>query len=494
MSEPDGHRYMCHWLENSLTVHCDGNVSCGLDDPHAARSYGNVKTQSLADIYANPEIERVRDNLWAGRRCSGCQLFHPVAHETPKTARPPYLPATLVIEPTVQCNLLCTNTTCDLNNDRKVAVRDENQMKLETFRDLINQAAPALQRVYFFNYGESFVNRHAGSMLEYLREECPDVRVISSTNGIPLSKPANARSVVDARLDELTFTISGVTQGSYERYHIGGKVDQALLGMRNVCDMRAAANQQAPHVEWRYLAFNFNDSEAEIDAAIALANVYGVNKLTLYLTNIPREAQSFRLAPGTRLHQKYAAHISFVHGFSSLTPDINGLWDREYIPFLGAGKWTSWRARMSVERAGHWLQLRLSGRDLPEGDYCYVVTTWGAYKIPLAGAKWTEASFLIPPSERGAVHTVEVIAPKAFHPCDRSPSGDTRCLGVIVGQDAVDWSERQNAENWLTALSLPLNDHDRSYIASMKPFAVCVPEEPYYTQFRHYSRNRYGVG
>ena len=55
MLPPEGGRYRCSWLEHGLTVHADGNATCGLDDPYSRRSFGNVNRQSVAEIWANPE-------------------------------------------------------------------------------------------------------------------------------------------------------------------------------------------------------------------------------------------------------------------------------------------------------------------------------------------------------------------------------------------------------------------------------------------------------
>jgi hypothetical protein len=34
-----------------LTVLCDGNVTCGLDDPNGTRSFGNVELSSVDAIW-----------------------------------------------------------------------------------------------------------------------------------------------------------------------------------------------------------------------------------------------------------------------------------------------------------------------------------------------------------------------------------------------------------------------------------------------------------
>src|SRR6185437_5916085 len=67
MLPADGASYECPWIEDSITIHADGNVSCGLDDPHATRSFGNVYEQSITEIFANPEFELMNVNLRSGR-------------------------------------------------------------------------------------------------------------------------------------------------------------------------------------------------------------------------------------------------------------------------------------------------------------------------------------------------------------------------------------------------------------------------------------------
>jgi hypothetical protein len=63
MTESDGFHYRCAWIERGITVHSDGNVSCGLDDPHGQGSFGNVKDTPVGEIFGNPEYGRLQDKL-----------------------------------------------------------------------------------------------------------------------------------------------------------------------------------------------------------------------------------------------------------------------------------------------------------------------------------------------------------------------------------------------------------------------------------------------
>jgi hypothetical protein len=49
MHPSDGFQYRCPWIEDSITIHSDGNVSCGLDDPNSQRSFGNILSQPIEE-------------------------------------------------------------------------------------------------------------------------------------------------------------------------------------------------------------------------------------------------------------------------------------------------------------------------------------------------------------------------------------------------------------------------------------------------------------
>ena len=236
-------RYRCRWIEDSVTIHSDGNVSCGLDDPHAMRSFGNVHRQSIEDIFANVEFAELASKLRRGHRCRNCSLYEVDPRSDEEFARSMRARAvrTLVVEPTILCNLRCHNLACIPNNDPSTRARAATRLDLESFRRVIDQLGPDLGRVYFFNYGDPFLHPQAEDMLLYLRHSHPQVEIITSTNGIPLAKPSRTEAVVEARVDHIIFTISGMTQDSYARYHLNGKLSAALDGLRNLCDAKARA-------------------------------------------------------------------------------------------------------------------------------------------------------------------------------------------------------------------------------------------------------------
>jgi MoaA/NifB/PqqE/SkfB family radical SAM enzyme len=439
MFPPDGKRYVCRWLDESLTIHSDGNVSCGLDDSHGLRSYGNIGVQTIRDIFANPEIDRVRTKLSQGHRCRDCGLFDEVGAGEIAPKQRASLPKTLIVEPTVKCNLRCTNASCVPNNLPGLQTRDAALLDVASFCRVVDEVQDSLEYVYFFNYGDPFVHKQAEEMLLYMRQRCPSVEIITSTNGIPLAHENRAAKVVESRLDHIVFTISGVHQKSYAKYHVNGELRAALKGMENICREKARLGVQKPRVVWRYLLFRWNDTDAELDEAIALAKTFGVDQFSLYLTHIPENSFSYRLSPGSPGFAKYRKYIDLVHGYQYPRDglDEDGLYTPEILQGVGRARWTSWASKLHIKSPGRFLNLSLStirphGQDAHE---VFVTTPWQTYKYRLISRAWRSVSIYVPKAFRRTNFTIELITPGYWFPVDYG-SEDYRCLGCLVAVSA----------------------------------------------------------
>jgi hypothetical protein len=345
--------------------------------------------------------------------------------------------------------------------------RDKARLDHAKFRDVIDQLSGngILDTVYFFNYGEPFLHPQAEDMLIYLRKACPSTRIVTSTNGIPLAKAERARKIVDAQVDFVTFTIGGIKQGSYSNYHRNGQVGLALQGLQNVIEFKKETSRSKPFVIWRYLVFRWNDTEKEIDAAIELSELYGVDQFCLFLTHIPKNASSYRLVPGSPLFDKYRRFIEFVHAFECELPDERGFYSLEHIPGLGSVMWSCWRAVVQRRRNGHYLHLRISTNrpsSSVRDQYCFVRTTWISIRVLLKPMEWRAVSILIPWEFRGIdVFEVELLTEDYWFPIEETGSSDMRCLGVLLSVD-MDFS---------------ISDRDASGLAALQGFDVVTPAE-----------------
>ncbi len=439
MYPADGRRYRCVWLERSITLHSDGNVTCGLDDPHGTRSFGNIHRQSVAEIFANPEYDRVLEKLWAGNRCIDCHLSMPVEDDdTAPMPERPAIPTTLVVETTVRCNLRCPQPACIPNNDRDIATRDSDFLSVDALQSVAEQTAGHLSHIFFYNYGDPFVHTGAEEMLAHLRRSSPAAHVVSSTNGIPLAKPERAeRLVATEGLDRLVFTISGITQESYGRYHVRGRLELALRGMRNVMAAKRALGLSRPVVHWRYIVFNWNDRLEEIDAAIRTAEEYGVDEFSLHLTHVPASGASRRFAPGGPHFMRYRRYIENCKGYTaeSPMPDGDGFYGLEHTA-LGPARWSGWQARKRLPvregRACIAITTSRPGAHLQD-NHVFIRTPWQLVKVPLVPGVWREVA-LTAPDDREKIEA-EIVTAEHWFPAEEYGSSDLRCLGVLVRED-----------------------------------------------------------
>jgi hypothetical protein len=135
-------------------------------------------------------------------------------------------------------------------------------------------------------------------MCEYIKTRFPHIYLYTSTNGLAFSE-TQARQLARSGIDEVTFSIDGASQESYERYRRRGRFDVAIRNLRAMADEKRQTARDVPFINWRYILFTWNDSNAEMNRARALAADIGVDRLCWEITDHPEHAYSRRFAPGS---------------------------------------------------------------------------------------------------------------------------------------------------------------------------------------------------
>ena len=422
-----GGRLSCEYLSDTLTVLCDGNVTCGLDDPNGTRSFGNIKVSSVDAIWRDLRYGERKHRLAEGRSCDGCSLHHVVQGAMPERAP---APRRLIVEATVTCNLRCKNDACFKNNDPNEQTCASNFLPLDVFKSLLDQTASGVHFMWFLNYGEPFLHPQAEDMIAYAKQKNPGMHIASSTNGIPFARPGRAEKLVRSGVDHMTFTIAGIDQPTYVRYHGRGSAGAALDGLRRVCDAKRELGLSTPVVHWRYLLFHWNDSAETIAKVKALAAEMGVDELRFYLTHVPAGGATRRLAFGSPDHHEIADLVEASHG---MRPDDDGLFLREDQEHLGPYQWSAPTARVRLHVQGRFASLALSRP--PQTPEAGVVVTlpWSKFTTRVAGdGAWASMRIFVPRRYRRS-RLVATLASSSWFPVD-DDQPDIRCLGVMVAE------------------------------------------------------------
>lgn len=281
---------------------CDGRMVCGCADPYGRRVLGDARAASVHDIWTGPTIATLRGELNAGgsKFCGDCPLKLPLKKGEEAPIRPidaGALPSRLYVECTAACNISCAQACCAPETGI-TRTRQAGMLDFDLFRRAVDEAGPTLGRIDFFNYGEAFLHKRAVEMCEYIKSRFPHIYLYTSTNGLAFNE-AQARRLVHSGIDEVTFSIDGATAESYVKYRQRGRFDLAIANLRAMAEEKRTTGRDLPFLNWRYILFTWNDSEAEMDTARRLAADMGVDRLCWELTDHPEDAYSRRFSPGS---------------------------------------------------------------------------------------------------------------------------------------------------------------------------------------------------
>jgi hypothetical protein len=281
---------------------CDGRIVCGCADPYGHRVLGDVRGSSVGGVWSGATITRLREELNAGgsKFCGDCPLKLPLKKDDVAVVRPidaGPLPSRMYIECTAACNISCAQACCAPETGI-TRTRQAGMLDFDLFRRVIDEVGASLVRIDFFNYGEAFLHKRAVEMCEYIKSRFPQVYLYTSTNGLALTEP-QARRLVHSGIDEVTFSIDGATPETYVQYRQRGQFDRAVATLRAMADEKRRSCRDVPFLNWRYILFKWNDSDAEMARARALAADIGVDRLCWEITDHPEDSYSRRFVPGT---------------------------------------------------------------------------------------------------------------------------------------------------------------------------------------------------
>ena len=119
-------------------------------------------------------------------------------------------PSRLFIECTAACNISCFEACCAPETGI-TRTRQAGMLDFDLFTRVVDETGPALVRIDFCNYGETFLHKRAVEMCEYIKRQFPHIYLYTSTNGLALNEE-RAKQLVHSGIDEVTFSLDGRTR------------------------------------------------------------------------------------------------------------------------------------------------------------------------------------------------------------------------------------------------------------------------------------------
>jgi radical SAM protein with 4Fe4S-binding SPASM domain len=161
---------------------------------------------------------------------------------------------------------------------------------------LLDQFTDGCQSITFHNYGEPLLNRDLPAMIAYAKARgCPDTSL--STNATLLDDRW-CEALATCGLDEIVVAVDGLTQETYARYRVGGKLWQVEAGIRRLVD-RVRARGASLQVVLQFIVFKHN--EHEVDRVPGYGAGLGVHRVAIKISGSALRSPEFRPTSGAYL-------------------------------------------------------------------------------------------------------------------------------------------------------------------------------------------------
>jgi uncharacterized Fe-S cluster-containing radical SAM superfamily protein len=279
----------------NICVNSDMTVSCNCQDYDGAGHIGDLKRETLSEVFASEKARFFRGTLAGGSlpilTCASCSELTMVPAAEARRLSEQWKVCTrgIMVENTVSCPYRCT--ACY----RSVVLRRRGtlHMSLDDIRSIASTIRQhGIEHLSFFNLGETFAAPGVCDQLRIIRDTNPGLYILISTNGMMLDSDAKREAAMLA--NHIIFSIHGADTSTVTRYQRGGNFPKAYENMRKLVLLRDALAKDSPIVEWKYLLFNWNDRKRTVQRAIRLGSDAGVDRISFCPTSNPLYGISWR--------------------------------------------------------------------------------------------------------------------------------------------------------------------------------------------------------
>jgi len=271
-------------LKSDGHLGCDDSVGYKIDLGQVSLNPGwRLRNVLNAPIYSHIRSSFARDSLpWKGT-CEKCDLFseHAKAHDTLSTR------IDLLVEPTLACELACA---CCARKGIIAKGRSTNSLDPALLNRLVASCAKDQITIGEINYsgqGEPLMHENFRGLFNAVKTHAPLANQIVTTTG-----NVDFRSTVgNAALDRLIVSCDGPRQEAYQKYRKGGDLTTVLQFMR---DCKQHGDPKV-FLEWKYIVFEFSDSDEDLLLAQSIADDIGVDSLLFIITNSKWHSHRFNV-------------------------------------------------------------------------------------------------------------------------------------------------------------------------------------------------------
>ncbi len=180
------------------------------------------------------------------------------------------LPTRARIESIAACQLKCPS--CPTTSGAIRPAIAPGQLSPAMFERFLDQS-PTIRKVELSNYGEAFLNKDLGSILEIAAGRGVAISIGNGANLNHLDEGI-ADVLVRTGVVRLACSIDGATEETYSRYRIKGDLSRVLANIDAINEAKQRRRSARPELVWQFVVFGHN--EHEIAKARAMAEARGM--------------------------------------------------------------------------------------------------------------------------------------------------------------------------------------------------------------------------
>lgn len=273
----------CEILE-TLYIRSNGDIPCNDDaGEHILLERAEIGAPLFNpdSAFASTQYSIIRSALardvapWPGT-CSRCAFFRP--HEPLLDGLARKRIRKIQVEPSLACNLRCP--CCNQHLQARYRPKPF-LMPMETFATILRGLTThnyTVSEIEYCGQGEPLMHPHFPEFVKLAREHFPKAIQRLITNG----NFDYWDTTGGEPIDEIFVSCDGALQPNYEKYRIRGEVARPLRFMEAIPKAQGGRRQK---VVWKYILFEFNDSDDELILAQKIAQDIGVDILLFVFTH-----------------------------------------------------------------------------------------------------------------------------------------------------------------------------------------------------------------
>lgn len=174
-------------------------------------------------------------------------------------------PSAIRLECSSICQLRCPCCVDERNAEDQVV--GTGFLKLAHFKQVIDQNNWVAE-IELSNRGEIFLNPELREILKYAHDEGV---TLTAGNGANLNHIEDdvLEAIVRYRLRNITCSIDGATNETYQRYRIGGDFNRVIDNIKKINSYKNLYRSKSPHLTWQFVIFGHNEREIPLARQMA---------------------------------------------------------------------------------------------------------------------------------------------------------------------------------------------------------------------------------